>query len=155
MHIIGTVKLILVTAGLINNSEAREGTTVPKEANHTWLCVLSLQSTPKYVYYVKVTSLRQQWMHWVENTQYATVHEGKTQRRDEFLMGQLWPWSEGNQEMSQHRIEIRRHQEYKHLFGWWGWSYLLSWTGNWGSLSASDVQTVTRIPLQASFEIND
>lgn len=26
-------------------------------------------------------------MHWVENTQYRTVHGGKTQRRGEFLTG--------------------------------------------------------------------
>lgn len=27
-------------------------------------------------------------MHWVENTQYCTVHGGKTQRKEEFLTGQ-------------------------------------------------------------------
>lgn len=27
-------------------------------------------------------------MHWVENTQYCTVHGGKTQRREQVLMGQ-------------------------------------------------------------------
>lgn len=30
-----------------------------------------------------MTSLRQQWMHWVANTQYCTVHGGKTQRREQ------------------------------------------------------------------------
>lgn len=76
----------------INNSEGCERTEFPwssksKMTVHDFVIpkAVYLQRIPK-----EMTSLRQLWMHWVENTQYCTVHGGKTQRREQVLMGQHW-----------------------------------------------------------------
>lgn len=53
----------------------------------------------------------------------------------------------------QHSIERGRHQELQALTS--GGGVLLSWTGNGGSLSESDVLTVKRNTSQGSFYLNN
>lgn len=91
-------------------------------------------------------------MHWVESTQYCTVHGGKTRRREEFLMGQ--------QPLTLNQRETRRcfaaqHQDRKasgtistYFRGTGGAIMILNrkLSEGGGSFCDSDVHTVKRNP---------
>lgn len=92
-----------------------KGQKCPRVANQRWLCVsfpwspVCLQSIPKEVYYVKVTSLRLQWMHWVETPNTVLYMEEKPRGEKSFWwVSTDWPWSEGNQEMSAAQHQDRK-----------------------------------------------
>lgn len=107
-----------------------------------------LQSIPKEVYYVKVTSLRLQRVHWVAKHPILYLEEkprGERERERSFWLGGedwgTWPArSEENQEVFAAQRSDRKASGTTHLLqGCWR-CYLLCWTGNRGSVACKQLQ---------------
>lgn len=143
-----------------------KGQKSPKVATQRWLFVCVFSPEAQFVCKVFLKKcIMFKWPHWgcSECTGRKTPNtvlymEEKPRGEQSFWwVSTDWPWSEGNQEVSAAQHRDRKASGTISTYFGYGWvgggSYLLSWTGNWGSLRDSDVQTLKRNPLQAS--LND